>query len=136
MTSVLHIRLLRPTHAPRYRDIRLEGLRLNPEAFSSTFARDDAMPLAWFEDRIAKAISLAALPMATCSVSPVTGGRRAPRSATKRGSGHVCPRGGAPVRPRMEVLVSHATGRVELLQLSVASDNEAAFQLYKKMGFF
>jgi ribosomal protein S18 acetylase RimI-like enzyme len=36
----------------------------------------------------------------------------------------------------MEVLVSHATGRVELLQLSVASDNEAAFQLYKKMGFF
>ena len=35
----------------------------------------------------------------------------------------------------MEAVVDHATGRFEQLQLSVASENEAAIRLYQKMGF-
>ena len=35
----------------------------------------------------------------------------------------------------MEAVVDHATGRFEQLQLSVASENEAAHRLYQKMGF-
>ena len=38
-------------------------------------------------------------------------------------------------RRLVEAVVSHATGRVELLQLGVASDNEAACRLYRKAGF-
>ena len=35
----------------------------------------------------------------------------------------------------VEAVADHAFGRVELLQLSVASDNEAAIRLYRKAGF-
>jgi ribosomal protein S18 acetylase RimI-like enzyme len=38
-------------------------------------------------------------------------------------------------RRLIEAIVDHASGRVELLQLSVASGNDAARRLYQKMGF-
>jgi hypothetical protein len=46
------IRLLTPGEAALYRDIRLEALKRDPDAFSSTFERENAMPLKWFEERI------------------------------------------------------------------------------------
>jgi hypothetical protein len=48
------IRLLTSRDAALYRDIRLEALRLAPEAFSSTFVRENAMPLPWFAERMVK----------------------------------------------------------------------------------
>ena len=39
-----------------YRDIRLEALRANPEAFGSTFEIEDAQPLSWFSARLASSI--------------------------------------------------------------------------------
>jgi hypothetical protein len=41
-----------PADATLYRDIRLEGLRRNPEAFGSTFEAEDARPLAFFSERL------------------------------------------------------------------------------------
>ena len=46
--------MLTPGDAPRYRDIRLDSLKQNPEAFGSTFEHESAMPLSWFEERIVK----------------------------------------------------------------------------------
>ena len=43
------IRLLACTDALAYRDIRLEGLRQNPEAFASTFEDERDKPLGWFK---------------------------------------------------------------------------------------
>ncbi|MEA3146112.1 MAG: hypothetical protein QOI53_1584, partial [Verrucomicrobiota bacterium] len=37
--------------AALYRDIRLEALRANPEAFGSTFEIENALSLSWFFDR-------------------------------------------------------------------------------------
>ena len=48
------IRLLTRCEAAIYREVRLQGLKQNPEAFSSTFERESAMPLSWFEERIVK----------------------------------------------------------------------------------
>src|SRR5260221_24886 len=45
----LQIRRLEPSDAALYREIRLEGLRISPEAFGSTFEKEDAQPLSWFE---------------------------------------------------------------------------------------
>jgi RimJ/RimL family protein N-acetyltransferase len=133
------IRLLTLADAPRYRDIRLEGLRLNPEAFSSTFAREDAMSLAWFEERIVKGnifggfvegelIGVAGYwPQEGAQVCHKAGfwGMYVRASARNFGLG----------QRLMEAVVAHATGRVEQLQLGVGSDNKAARRLYEKMGF-
>ena len=52
--TAAEIRQLAPAEAVLYRDIRLEGLRQDPDAFASTYERESAMPLAWFAERIVK----------------------------------------------------------------------------------
>ncbi len=46
------IRRLRPEDAVLYRELRLEALLRNPEAFSSTLEAETAQTLAWFSDRL------------------------------------------------------------------------------------
>ena len=45
----LQIRRLQISDAALFRDIRLEALQKNPEAFGSTFQQENAQPLSWFE---------------------------------------------------------------------------------------
>ena len=49
------IRRLQPADAALYREIRLEALQKNPEAFGSTFEKENAQPLSWFEAAIGRA---------------------------------------------------------------------------------
>jgi RimJ/RimL family protein N-acetyltransferase len=139
VTTSPEIRLLTPADAESYRDIRLEGLRQNPEAFGSTFERENAMPLAWFAERIANVSIFGAI--AEGELVGVAGywpqeGAKVSHKAALFGM-YVRPRArGARVAQRLiEVIVAHATERVEQLQLSVAVGNEAAHRLYQKMGF-
>ena len=46
--SGLRIRRLEVADAALFRDIRLEALQKNPEAFGGTFEHESAQPLAWF----------------------------------------------------------------------------------------
>jgi ribosomal protein S18 acetylase RimI-like enzyme len=133
------IRLLTPEDAPRYRDIRLEGLQQDPDAFSSTFERESAMPLSWFEERIVNGNIFGAFAgselLGVAGYWPQQGvkvshkatlwGMYVRQTARKLGLG----------RRLVEAVVSHATGRVEQLQLGVAGDNEAACWLYRNTGF-
>jgi hypothetical protein len=50
--SGMRIRQLHSGDAALYREIRLEALRLHPEAFGSSFAREAAQPLAFFTERL------------------------------------------------------------------------------------
>jgi hypothetical protein len=52
--SGLQIRRLETSDAALYRDIRLEALKQNPEAFGSTFERENTRPLSWFEAAIGR----------------------------------------------------------------------------------
>src|SRR5436190_1552532 len=54
-TPPLQIRRLEASDAALYRDIRLEALQRNPEAFGSTFERENAQPLSWFEASLGRA---------------------------------------------------------------------------------
>ena len=56
------IRRLEPGDAALYREIRLEALKRNPEAFGSTFERENAQPLSWFEAAIARADIFGGIP--------------------------------------------------------------------------
>ena len=46
--AYIEIRRLTEADAVLYRDIRLEALRANPEAFGSTFETENAQPLSSF----------------------------------------------------------------------------------------
>src|SRR5271156_5040262 len=54
------MRRLLPPDAAKYRDIRLEALKLSPEAFGSTFAAEHAAPLTWFADRLERSVGFGA----------------------------------------------------------------------------
>jgi GNAT superfamily N-acetyltransferase len=77
-----------------YRDIRLEALQANPEAFGSTFEVENALPLSLFSDRLG--------------------------SSTVRPTARNVKVG----RRLVEAVCDHARQQVELIQLSVVLDNE------------
>jgi RimJ/RimL family protein N-acetyltransferase len=132
------IRRLSPADAPRYREIRLEALRLTPEAFSSTFAAENAQPLTWFAARLGNSAVFAAV--AAAALIGIAGffakhGKEAHKGvlvgmyvrppARRLGIG----------RRLAEAVVDHARRHVEILQLSVVAGNEAAGRLYAGLGF-
>jgi ribosomal protein S18 acetylase RimI-like enzyme len=133
------IRLLAATDAARYRDIRLEGLQQNPEAFGSTFERENDEPLSWFEQRIAGARIFGAF--AKGELLGVAGYMR------QDGAKHhhkgllwgmyvrsIAQKSGLGKR-LVEAVVSHASEHVEQLNLTVVSENQSAQQLYASQGF-
>jgi ribosomal protein S18 acetylase RimI-like enzyme len=133
------IRLLTTTDATVYRDVRLEGLRLCPEAFSSTFERESGKPLPWFEDRIAQGNIFGAFvggELAGVAGCWLQDGTKVNHKAALWGM-YVRPaaRHSGLGRHLVEAVINHAATRVEQLQLGVVSANEAAVRLYLKMGF-
>ena len=135
----IQIRRLAPADASLFRDIRLEGLRCSPEAFGSTFEAENAQPLTFFSERLGGSAAFGAF----CGSELVgiaglvihEGQKEAHKSllvgmyvrpsARKSGVG----------RRLVETIVEFARQRVELIQLSVVSDNEQARRLYGRLGF-
>ena len=133
------IRRLEPGDAALYREIRLEALQRNPEAFGSTFERENAQPLSWFEAAISRADILGGFLdgrlMGVAGFAAQEGTKHAHKgllwamyvrsTARKSGLGRIL----------VAAVLDHARGRVEMVQLTVVSENEAARRLYEAMGF-
>jgi ribosomal protein S18 acetylase RimI-like enzyme len=129
----------KPTDAMLYRDIRLESLQTNPEAFGSTFAVENARPLSWFSDRLSSSTVLGAFRAAelvgVASFGVQQGQKQAHKgmlwgmyirpAARKAGVG----------RRLVEAICNLAQQQVELIQLTVVRDNESARRLYASAGF-
>jgi ribosomal protein S18 acetylase RimI-like enzyme len=133
------IRLLTPSDAIAYRNVRLDGLERDSAAFSSTLARESAMPLDWFVERIVKgnvfgAFDESAL-VGVAGYWPQQGAKVCHKAGLWGMYVRQAARGRGLGERLIEAIVEHATGRVELLQLGVASDNAAAIRLYQKAGF-
>jgi len=133
------IRLLTTADAARYREVRLEGLTLHPEAFSSTFERESEKPLPWFADRITQGNVFGAF--VGDDLAGVAGcwpqeGPKVNHKAALWGM-YVRPaaRSSGLGRRLVEAVVNHAAERVEQLQLSVVAANDGACRLYLNMGF-
>jgi ribosomal protein S18 acetylase RimI-like enzyme len=135
----IRIRRLSPDDASLYRDIRLEALRLSPEAFGSTFAAEHPQPLSSFAARLERAAVFGAFCGGDlCGIAGFFG-KQGPKDSHKGGLW------GMYVRPDMrkfgigrrlvEAVIEHAVQHVEILQLTVVSGNEAARRLYAKLGF-
>jgi len=133
------MRRLGPADAVLFRDIRLEGLRHDPDAFSSTFEEESGKPLEFFMERLARSAVFGAfcggelLGVAGFYVQP------GPKHAHKGmlWGMYVRPeaRGAGTGAMLVAAVIAHARAHVELLQLSVISENLAARRLYERFGF-
>jgi ribosomal protein S18 acetylase RimI-like enzyme len=133
------IRLLTPADAALYRAIRLEALAAHPEAFASTFAREQEKPLTWFAERLTASDVFGAF--IDDEIVGVAGFHRQDGPQTMHKAHlwgmyvrHQAGRAGVG-RRLVDTVIAHAARHVEKLQLSVMGKNEAALRLYKAAGF-
>jgi RimJ/RimL family protein N-acetyltransferase len=135
----IQIRRLTPADAALYRDIRLEGLRSDPEAFGSTFETENARPPTFFSERLDGSASFGAFDES--GIVGIAGllireGRKEAHKGLLVGM-YVRPsaRRAGVGRRLVETIIEFAHQRVELIQLAVVSDNEPARRLYERLGF-
>ena len=133
------IRMLGPEDAGWFRDIRLEALRLSPEAFGSTYEIEAARPPEFLAERLAGSTVFGGF----------GGGTLLGIAGFKQEQGlkdrHKAMLWGMYVRPAarglklgarlVAAVLDHARGRVELVQLAVVADNDSARRLYLAAGF-
>jgi RimJ/RimL family protein N-acetyltransferase len=133
------IRPFRVDEAASYRDIRLECLRMHPEAFGSSFEQEAAHPLAWFEERLRDNVIFAGFQdhalLGTVGFTAQLGAKRAHKGMLWGMYVRPAARGSGLARGLVEAVLEHARGRVELVQLTVVAENVVARRLYGSFGF-
>ena len=135
----IEIRRLTSADVVAYRDLRLAALKDSPEAFGSTLERESTQPLAWFRDRLSSTQVFGAF--RTSELLGIAGfARRESEKENHKGllwGMYVRPdaRNAGIGRQLIEAVMDYARHHVELIQLSVVSDNERARGLYACLGF-
>src|SRR5882757_5991641 len=122
-----------------YRDIRLEALQANPEAFGSTFEVENAQPLSLFSDRLGSSTVLGAFrdtELVGIAGFAVQQGQKQVHKGILWGM-YVRPaaRRASVGRRLVEAICILARQQVELVHLAVVRDNEQARSLYARLGF-
>ncbi len=135
----IEIRRLTSADVVAYRELRLAALKDRPEAFGSTLERESAEPLAWFRNRLGNTQVFGAF--RSSELLGIAGFARREGEKEK----HKGLLWGMYVRPDarnagigqqlIEAVIDFARQHVELIQLSVISDNEGARRLYTSLGF-
>jgi ribosomal protein S18 acetylase RimI-like enzyme len=142
--SAAHIEIRRLTEvdaadAVLYRDIRLEALGADPEAFGSTLEIESAQLLSWFSDRLGSSTVLGGFRDAQLVAIAGFAVQQGQKKAHKGVLWGMYVRPGARRagigRQLVEAILDLARQRVELIQLTVVRDNEQARRLYASLGF-
>ena len=137
--TATEVRRLQPEDAALYRELRLEALLRNPEAFSSTFEAETAETLAWFADRLAGSAVFGAfaggdlLGIASFHIPPDA--KEAHKGMLAGMYVRPAARRAGIARRLVDAVFDHARPRVELIELAVVEDNKAARRLYAGLGF-
>ncbi len=135
----IEVRRLLPADAALYRDIRLEALKSDPDAFGSMFEEESVQPLQWFADRLDGSAVFGAFDgsdLLGIAGFLVRQGRKEAHKGLLSGM-YVRPgtRGAGIGRRLVEAVIDHARRHVEQLQLTVVAGNERAQRLYTGLGF-
>lgn len=135
----LTVRPMRPDEPELYREIRLEALRLHPEAFGASHDDEAAQPLAFFRQRLTANTIFGGFRgdeiLGTAGFMPEAGAKRAHKSHFWGMYVRQAARGTGLSRLLVEAVLAYAQSRAELIQLSVVSGNVAAQRLYASLGF-
>ncbi len=139
------VRVLGPGDAVAVRDVRLEGLRLSPESFGSSWEEEANRPLTWWQNRLAgSARALGA------QVDGVLAGILVVSLNSRVKLAHNAEIGAVYVRPAfrrrgvanllmqsaMETLTSgEFAGRAKYATLNVTAGNDSAQRLYERFRF-
>ena len=135
----IEIRRLGADDAELFRDIRLEALRCDADAFGSTLELESVKPLSWFAERLGASHVLGAFRARKLIGIAVLIVHQSPKMVHK---GALV---GMYVRPEarrtgvgrrlVEAIIDTARRHVELVQLTVVMGNEPARRLYAGLGF-
>ncbi len=135
----VEVRRLLPADAAIFRDIRLEGLRLRPDAFGSTLAEESGEPVAWFAEQLDRYAMFGAFKDGALLGVAGFFARESVKEAHKGvlWGMYVRPgaRGAGIGRKLAEAVIAHARQCVEILELRVVGGNEEARHLYAALGF-
>jgi ribosomal protein S18 acetylase RimI-like enzyme len=137
--TAIELRRLLPEDAALYREIRLQGLADSPDAFSSTFESEQASSFDRFAERLANSAVFGAfrgaLLLGVAGFYVEVGVKHSHKGVLW--GMYVRPQGrrAGIGRRLVEAVIAHARRHVELLQLRVVSDNDAARRLYESLGF-
>jgi RimJ/RimL family protein N-acetyltransferase len=138
--KLLKVRRLEAGDASIYRELRLEGLSNQPEAFGASWEDEAVKPAAWWTERLA----VNAIFGGWIDRSPLVGvaGFEVKGSTKHRHKGilwgtYVRPdaRGTGLAPSLVQRVIEHARPLVEEICLTVVSSNAAAHRLYSAAGF-
>jgi RimJ/RimL family protein N-acetyltransferase len=133
------VRRLTPDDAENVREVRLEGLKLHPEAFSRDYEQDAKHGLDEWRTRLASRVWFGGFVGNTLSgVVAFSAGDSSKTAHTGSIGGmyvREAARGTGLASALMEAVIDHATGQVEQLELAVNAENARALKFYERHGF-
>ena len=133
------IRIARLEDAAAMREIRLEMLRLHPEAFAADLETEEAMSVVDFAARAASSTTFGGYvdDALAGSVVFVRSERRKTAHSGMLAAMYVRPafRGSGLADALIEAVIDHAIGLVEQIELTVNAENPRAIGLYQRHGF-
>lgn len=133
------VRQLFPGDATELRELRLEALRLHPDAFGSTYAVEAAELVSAFAARIAGGGLFGGF--VDGRMAGMAGFRVVDAAQLRHkgvlGGMYVCEpaRGSGLAAAIVQAVLAHAASRVEQILLTVAAENGRAIRFYERQGF-
>ncbi|NMO98189.1 GNAT family N-acetyltransferase [Paenibacillus lemnae] len=141
----MNIKILKESDAKQYQELRLNGLKTNPEAFGSTYERESKFSLETVIDRIRPAVDkfvIGAFHESGLLVGIVALARESGIKTTHKANVYgvyiskEMRRTGIGKALLLELIrIAKDIEGLEQLNLSVVCDNEPAKELYKSVGF-
>src|SRR3981081_796512 len=135
----IQIRRLIKADASLFRQIRLEALELSPEAFGSSFEQESTQSLGHFEEVLSRSDVFGAFRgvdlVGVAGYHTQGGAKQAHKGFLWGMYVRRAERGAGVARQLVQAILGHARERVELVQLTVVSENQAAQRLYRSLGF-
>ncbi|MGI3126349.1 GNAT family N-acetyltransferase [uncultured Nitratireductor sp.] len=136
----MNIRRLGAEDARAFRELRLEGLKMHPEAFGASFDDELAQPLERAAARLAENVVLGGFDAAG-ALQGIIGLRREKAAKIRHRAGiwgmYVAPsaRGTGLAKNLLQAAINEAMVDCQSVLLSVTASNEAAKRLYQRAGF-